>query len=177
LNGIHVTIHHRITCSSFNEPVQIALFEQHSNSLLICDNNSLLIIDQRTGDLLHQIDTRAFGIKTIKAFTIGLQDEIIVSDHRIHILSYEGKYIRQISAVSPQQIVDVDIHMPQQPPDLIASHHKQASSNQSHSKLSSSSTTKGGLSRISKTILGFYFYSSRILHCTLYGQEWSSLGG
>ncbi|CAF1572409.1 unnamed protein product, partial [Adineta steineri] len=97
-----ITIHHQITCSSFNEPVQIAVCEQHQNSLLICDNNTFLIVDSRTGDLINKIDTRLFGIKTIKGFTIGLQDEIIVGDHRIHILSYEGKYLRQISSLTQQ---------------------------------------------------------------------------
>lgn len=141
-----ITIHHQITCSSFNEPVQIALFEQHQNSLLICDNNTLLIIDNRTGDLLHQIDTRTFGIKTIKAFTTGHQDEIIIGDHRIHILSYEGKYLRQISSLNQQQIVDVDIHITHEPPDLIASHHKQSSSisQSSSSKSINMANTKGG---------------------------------
>ena len=143
-----ITIHHQITCSSFNEPVQIALFEQHQNSLLICDNNTLLIIDNRTGDLLNKIDTRTFGIKTIKAFTTGHQDEIIIGDHRIHILSYEGKYLRQISSINQQQIVDVDIHITHEPPDLIASHHKQSSSSSSISQQSSKSinmaSNKGG---------------------------------
>jgi hypothetical protein len=80
-----------------------------------------LIIDSRTGDLINKIDTRSFGIKTIKAFTIGLQDEIIIGDHRIHILSY----LRQISSITQQQIVDVDVHVAHQPPDLIPSNHKQ----------------------------------------------------
>ncbi|CAF0745493.1 unnamed protein product [Adineta steineri] len=142
-----ITIHHQITCSSFNEPVQIAVFEQHQNSLLICDNNTFLIIDSRTGDLINKIDTRLFGIKTIKGFTIGLQDEIIVGDHRIHILSYEGKYLRQISSLTQQQIVDVDVHIAHQPPDLIPSYHKQLQSSISlppHSKSTNILTAKGG---------------------------------
>lgn len=148
--GIPITIHHQITCSSFNEPVQIALFEQHPNSLLICDNNTLLIIDNRTGDLLNKIDTRTFGIKTIKAFTTNHQDEIIIGDHRIHILSYDGKYLRQISSINQQQIVDVDIHITHEPPDLIASHHKQTSlssssiSQQSTKSINMASSKGGG---------------------------------
>ncbi|CAF1235768.1 unnamed protein product [Adineta steineri] len=145
-NNSQINITHQITCSLFNEPVQIAVFEQHLNSLLICDNNTLLIIDNRTGELLNKIDTRSFGIKTIKAFTIGLQDEIIIGDHRIHILSYDGKYLRQISSINQQQIVDVDIHITHEPPDLIASHHnKQSSSIHQHSKsVNNIQTTKGG---------------------------------
>lgn len=141
-----INILRQITCSAFNEPVQIALFEQHSNSFLICDNNKLLIIDNQTGDLIKEIDTRSFGIKTIKAFTIGLQDEIILADHRIHIFSYEGKYIRQISSITQQQIVDVDVHVTHQPPDLIPSNYKQQSvlNSSQHSKSSNTSTTKGG---------------------------------
>jgi len=94
--------------------------------------------------LLNKIDTRSFGIKTIKAFTIGLQDEIIIGDHRIHILSYDGKYLRQISSINQQQIVDVDIHITHEPPDLIASHHRQSSSIQQQSKSVNIQTTKGG---------------------------------
>ncbi|CAF1459562.1 unnamed protein product [Rotaria sordida] len=33
--------------------IQIVLFKQHINSLLIYDNNTLLIIDSRTGDLIN----------------------------------------------------------------------------------------------------------------------------
>ncbi|CAF0874309.1 unnamed protein product [Adineta ricciae] len=143
-----VSVIHQITCSSFNEPVQIALFEQHTNAVLVCDNNTLLIIDNRTGELINKIDTRSFGIKTIKAFTIGLQDEIIIGDHRIHILSYDGKYLRQISSINQQQIVDVDIHITHEPPDLIASHHSKQSTLSSihqHSKsVNNLQTTKGG---------------------------------
>ncbi|CAF0889158.1 unnamed protein product [Rotaria sp. Silwood1] len=139
-----IQINHQITCSLFQEPVQIALFEQHINSLLICDNNTLLIIDNRTGDLINKIDTRSFGIKTIKAFTINLQDEIIISDHRIHILSYDGKYLRQISSINQQQIVDVDIHITHEPPDLIASHHKQSSTIHQHTKSINNQIIKGG---------------------------------
>ena len=116
-----VHIDRQLTCSFFNEPIQLALFHHHSQSLLICDNNNLFIVHNQTGDLIQQIDTRPFGIKTIKAFTIGQQDEIIIGDHRIHMISYEGKYIRQITSTNQQQTVDVDIHTP----DLIASHHKQ----------------------------------------------------
>ncbi len=142
-NSIH--INHQITCSSFNEPVQIALFEQHQNSLLICDNNTLLIIDNCTGDLINKIDTRSLGIKTIKAFTIGLQDEIIIGDHRIHILSYEGKYLRQISSITQQQIVDVDVHIAHQPPDLIPLNYRQQPVLISqHSKSSNTLISKGG---------------------------------
>ncbi|CAF0763110.1 unnamed protein product [Rotaria sordida] len=122
---INININYQITCSSFNEPVQITLFNQHRNSLLICDNNILFIVNNRTGDLINTIDIRTLGIKTIKAFTIGLQDEIIISDHRIHILSYEGKYLRQILPITQQQIVDVDVHISHQPPDLIPSNYKQ----------------------------------------------------
>ncbi len=149
-NNSQININHQITCSLFNEPVQIALFQQHINSLLICDNNTLLIIDNRTGDLLNKIDTRTFGIKTIKAFTIGLQDEIIIGDHHIHILSYDGKYLRQISSVNQQQIVDVDIHITHEPPDLIASHHnKQSSSIHQNSKsVNNIQTTKGGKKKL-----------------------------
>lgn len=144
-NSSQFVIEHRITSANLNEPVQIALFEQHLNSLLICDNNSLFILDNRTGELINQIDTKSFGIKTIKAFTTGLQDEIIIGDHRIHILSYEGKYLRQISTNNVQQIVDVDIHMTHEPPDLIVSHHKQSSMHSISTKSnSSSSTNKGG---------------------------------
>jgi hypothetical protein len=149
-NKNQININHQITCSLFNEPVQIALFKQHLNSLLICDNNTLLIIDNRTGNLLNKIDTRSFGIKTIKTFTINLQDEIIIGDHRIHILSYEGKYLRQLSSINQQQIVDVDIHITHEPPDLIASHHKQSSSSipqqqqQQQTKPINIQTTKGG---------------------------------
>jgi hypothetical protein len=139
-----ININHQITCSLFNEPVQIALFEQHINSLLICDNNTLLIIDNRTGDLINKIDTRSFGIKTIKAFTTNSQDEIIIGDHRIHIISYEGKYLRQISSTNQQQIVDVDIHITHEPPDLIASHHRQSSSVHQQSKVVNNPTSKGG---------------------------------
>ncbi|CAF4108496.1 unnamed protein product, partial [Rotaria sp. Silwood2] len=144
LNNSQTHINHQITCSLFNEPVQIALFEQHINSLLVCDNNTLLIIDNRTGDLINKIDTRSFGIKTIKAFTTNLQDEIIISDHRIHILSYDGKYLRQISSINQQQIVDVDIHITHEPPDLIASHHKQSSIIHQHTKSMNSQMIKGG---------------------------------
>lgn len=52
---------------------------------------------------------------------MNLQDEILIGDHRIHLISYEGKYLRQIISNQQQQVVDVDIHTP----DLIASHHKQ----------------------------------------------------
>lgn len=145
INNNQINITRQITCSAFNEPVQIALFEQHINSLLVCDNNTLLIIDSSTGNLQHQIDTRSFGIKTIKSFTIGLQDEIIIGDHRIHILSYDGKYLRQISSLNSQQIVDVDIHITHEPPDLIASHHKQISSIHQHSKSVHIQTVKGGM--------------------------------
>ena len=162
-NNTRLNIHHQITCASFNEPVQIALFHQHPNSLLICDNNTLLIVDNRTGDLINQIDTRSFGIKTIKAFTIGLQDEIIIGDHRIHILSYEGKYLREISAISQQQIVDVDVHIAHQPPDLIPSHYRQQSLLISQqSKSTNHSMSKGGnvnfffLPLIDRLNLGFY---------------------
>lgn len=130
-NHSEIQIQHRISSDTFNEPVQIAIFDQHPTSLLIRDNESLLIIDSRTGQLINKIDTRAFGIKTIKAFTIGSNDEILIGDHRIHIVSYDGKYIRQIPIVNQQQTVDVDIHITHQPPDLIASHHKQMSSNNS----------------------------------------------
>jgi hypothetical protein len=148
-----INIHHQLTCSSFNEPVQIALFERHPNSFLICDNNTLLIIDNRTGDLINQIDTRSFGIKTIKSFTIGLQDEIIISDHRIHILSYEGKYLRQITSITQQQIVDVDVHIAHQPPDLIPSNYQQQSiSISQHLKSTNLSTGKGG-----KKLFVFFF--------------------
>jgi hypothetical protein len=146
IHNSQITINHQITCSSFNEPVQIALFEQHPNSLLICDNNTLLIVDNRTGDLINKIDTRSFGIKTIKAFTIGLQDEIIIGDHRIHIFSYDGKHLREISSITQQQIVDVDIHITHQPPDLIASHRKQQQpiSIHPHSKSVNIPISKGG---------------------------------
>ncbi|CAF1053706.1 unnamed protein product [Adineta ricciae] len=148
LDSTQVSVIHQITCSSFNEPVQIALFEQHTNAVLVCDNNTLLIIDNRTGELINKIDTRSFGIKTIKAFTTGLQDEIIIGDHRIHILSYDGKYLRQISSINQQQIVDVDIHITHEPPDLIASHHSKQSTLSSihqHSKsVNNLQTTKGG---------------------------------
>lgn len=93
---------------------------------------------------MNKIDTRSFGIKTIKAFTTSSQDEIIVSDHRIHILSYDGKYLKQISSVNQQQIVDVDIHITHEPPDLIASHHKQSSTLHQHTKTMNSQTAKGG---------------------------------
>ena len=112
---------------------------------LICDNNTLLIIDNRTGDLLNKIDTRSFGIKTIKAFTINSQDEIIIGDHRIHIISYEGKYLRQISSINQQQIVDVDIHITShEPPDLITSHHKQSSATLHSKSLTNIQASKGG---------------------------------
>jgi len=143
-----INILHQITCSSFNEPIQIALFEQHQNSLLICDNNTLLIVDSRTGDLINKIDTRSLGIKTIKAFTIGLQDEIIISDHRIHILSYEGKYLKEIPSIKQQQIVDVDVHIQHQPPDLIPSNYKQQQQQpviiSQYSKSTNIATSKGG---------------------------------
>ncbi|CAF0963631.1 unnamed protein product [Adineta ricciae] len=142
-----INIHNQITCSSFDEPVQIALFEHHPNSLLIFDNNIFFIVDNRTGDLINKIDLRSYGIKTVKGFTIGLQDEIIVGDHRIHILSYEGKYLRQITSLTPQQIVDVDVHITYQPPDLISSHHRQLQTSvslPSHSKPMPALTSKGG---------------------------------
>ncbi|CAF2500017.1 unnamed protein product [Rotaria sp. Silwood2] len=145
---MNININHQITCSSFNEPVQIALFKQHLNSLLIYDNNILLIVHNRTGDLINKIDTRSSGIKTIKAFTIGLQDEIIIGDHRIHILSYEGKYLRQISLITQQQIVDVDVHISHQPPDLIPAYYKQQQQsrilNSDESKSNHNLTSKGG---------------------------------
>jgi hypothetical protein len=147
IENSQIHINHQITCTSFNEPVQIALFEHHPNSLLICDDNTFLIVDNRTGDLINKIDTRSLGIKTIKAFTIGLQDEIIVGDHRIHILSYEGKYLRQISSLTQQQIVDVDVHIAHQPPDIIPSYHKQLQPSISilqQSKSANTSTSKGG---------------------------------
>lgn len=148
LNDHSINIHHQITCSLFNEPIQIALFEHHPNSLLVCDNNTLSIIDHRTGDLIHQIDTRSLGIKTIKAFTIGLQDEIIIGDHRIHVLSYEGKYLREISSAIQQQIVDVDVHIAHQPPDLIPVHYKQPQHFNVISQ-NTKSTSKGGREEIS----------------------------
>ena len=159
-----VSVIHQITCSSFNEPVQIALFEQHTNAVLVCDNNTLLIIDNRTGELINKIDTRSFVIKTIKAFTTGLQDEIIIGDHRIHILSYDGKYLRQISSINQQQIVDVDIHITHEPPDLIASHHSKQSTLSSihqHSKsVNNLQTTKGGenFSKFSCIVSTFRFF-------------------
>lgn len=142
-----ITIHHQITCSSFNEPIQIALFDQHPNSILVCDNNTLFIIDHRTGDVIHQIDTRSLGIKTIKAFTIGLQDEIIIGDHRIHVLSYEGKYLREISSIVQQQIVDVDVHIAHQPPDLIPVNYKHSQHLNVISQ-NTKSTSKGGEKRM-----------------------------
>ena len=138
-------IHHQVTCSLFNEPVQIALFPQHLNALLICDNNMLFIIDHRTGDLITKIDPRLFGIKSIKAFTIGLHDEIMVGEHRVHVFSYEGKYLRQIASINQQQTVDVDVHIAHQPPDLIASHHRQQPVSIFHqSKSSHLHASKGG---------------------------------
>ncbi|CAF1926760.1 unnamed protein product [Rotaria magnacalcarata] len=147
MENSQININHQITCSAFNEPVQIALFKQHLHSLLICDSNTLLIIDSRTGDLIHKIDPRSLGIKTIKAFTIGLQDEIIIGDHHLHILSYEGKYVRQIIPTKQQQIVDVDIHIAHQPPDIIPTYYKQQHSlaaNSDESKSSNSLASKGG---------------------------------
>ena len=143
MNNPSINIHHQITCSFFNEPIQIALFEQHVHSLLVCDNNTLFIIDHRTGDCIHQIDTRSLGIKTIKAFTIGLQDEIIIGDHRLHVLSYEGKYLREISSNVQQQIVDVDVHITHQPPDLIPVHYKPSQPLNVISQ-NGKSTSKGG---------------------------------
>jgi hypothetical protein len=171
LHHTPIEIQHRITSSCFIEPVQIALFEQHINSLLICDNNSLFIIDSRTGDLLNQIDLRSYGIKTIKAFTIGLQDEIIIGDHRIHILSYEGKYLRQIPSINSQQIVDVDIHITHEPPDLIASHHKQSLTHAGNSKTNSLVTNKGGSINVILIVSRFvmYVYIDRILYGIVYG--------
>lgn len=166
-----INIHNQITCSSFNEPVQIALFERHSNSLLICDNNTFFIVDNRTGDLINTIDLRSYGIKTVKGFTIGLQDEIIVGDHRIHILSYEGKYLRQITSLTPQQIVDVDVHITYQPPDLIPSHHKQLQTSVSlppHSKPMPALTSKGGKERTSLSN-AFESLSFRLLYGIMRG--------
>jgi len=96
-------------------------FNQHINSLLICDSNILLIIDNHTDDLINK---RSFSIKTIKVFTISLQDQIILSDHRIYILLYDGKYSKQLTSITQQQIVDVDIHITHEPSDLTISHNK-----------------------------------------------------
>ena len=158
-------LHHQLTSSLFNEPVQIALFSHHLNALLICDNNILLIIDHRTGNLITRIDPRSFGMKTIKAFTVGLHDEIILADHRIHIVSYEGKYLRQISSNQQQQIVDVDVHIAHQTPDLIASHHKQ------HPILmhSRSNVSKGGGGGQSTMMICLLIYFSFVLIRILYG--------
>lgn len=178
-NNPSINIHHQITCSFFNEPIQIALFEQHPNSLLVCDNNTLFIIDHRTGDLIHQIDTRSLGIKTIKAFTIGLQDEIIIGDHRIHVLSYEGKYLREFSSTIQQQIVDVDVHIAHQPPDLIPVHYKQSQPLNMISQ-NGKSISKGGREKNSlfwnceDNRMRIYF--RRFLHCTLCRSKWTSFG-
>lgn len=94
--------------------------------------------------MINQIDTRSAGIKTIKTFTIGQQDEILIGDHRIHVFSYEGKYLRQICSLTSQQIVDVDVHITHQPPDLIPSNHKQPILISQQSKSSQHSTTKPG---------------------------------
>lgn len=140
-----IRIHHQVTCPLFSEPVQVALFHQHPNALLVCDNNILFIIDHRTGDLLTKIDPRVFGIKSIKAFTVGLHDEIFVGEHRIHVFSYEGKYLRQIASINQQQTVDVDVHIAHQPPDLIASHHRQQPVSIFHQSRSSHlQASKGG---------------------------------
>ena len=173
MENSQIQINHQQTCSLFNEPVQIALFELHPNSLLICDNNTLLIIDSRTGDLINKLDTRSFGIKTIKAFTVGLQDEIIISDHRIHIVSYEGKYLRQISSITQQQIVDVDVHIAHEPPDLIPSYHRQRQTSTpilQHSKSANISISKGGKELFSGSfmLIQFLSFSLRILYSTLY---------
>ena len=60
------------------------------------------------------------------------------------MLSYDGKYLRQISSVNQQQTVDVDIHITHEPPDLITSHHKQLSTSYQSSKSINSQMTKGG---------------------------------
>ncbi|CAF4067152.1 unnamed protein product, partial [Rotaria sp. Silwood1] len=48
-----IQINHQITCLLFQELMQVVLFKQHINSLLIYDNNTLLIIDSHTGDLIN----------------------------------------------------------------------------------------------------------------------------
>ena len=159
-----IDIKHQITCSSFNEPIQIALFQQHSNSSLICDNNTLLIVDNCTGDLIHKIDTHSLGIKTIKSFTIGLQDEIIIGNNRIHVLSYEGKYLRQISSRTEKQIVDVDVHVANQPPDLIPAYHQQQPIRTLEMK---STKISGGKKMSSNFLLLILFFLSRIVYSTL----------
>ncbi|CAF1428056.1 unnamed protein product [Rotaria sordida] len=52
-----------------------------------------------------------FGMKTMKAFTMNLQGEIIISDHSIRILSYDGKYLRQTSSINQQRMIARDIHI------------------------------------------------------------------
>jgi len=171
-------LQHQFTSSSFNEPVQIALFHHHPNSVLICDSNSLLIIDKSTGDLINQIDTRSVGIKTIKTFTIGQQDEILIGDHRIHMFSYEGKYLRQICSLTLQQIVDVDVHVTHQPPDLIPSDYKQPIYMSQQSKSSQHSITKatggGKENHVSIDLIQFSF--ERLLYGTSCRSKWISIG-
>lgn len=114
------------------EPISVALFNLHSNSLLVCDNNILFIIDQQTGKLIRRIDPNFYSIKTIKSFAVGLNDEIFIADHRIHSISYEGKYLRQIV---PDQTENFgDFHFSNTPPDLIASHQR-LNCLESHEKL------------------------------------------
>ena len=50
-------------------------------------------------------------MKIMKTFTMNLQGEIITSDHRIRILSYDGKYIRQTSSINQQRMIAGDIHI------------------------------------------------------------------
>ncbi|CAF0938726.1 unnamed protein product [Adineta steineri] len=59
----------------------------------------------------------------------------------------KNTFERQISSLTQQQIVDVDVHIAHQPPDLIPSYHKQLQSSISlppHSKSTNILTSKGG---------------------------------
>ena len=71
-----------------------------------------------------------------------MQDQIILSDHRIYIyiyiyiLLYDGKYSKkkQLTSITQQQIVDVDIHIIHEPSGLIISYNKQSLSIHEQSK-------------------------------------------
>ncbi|CAF3957621.1 unnamed protein product, partial [Rotaria sp. Silwood1] len=47
----------------------------------------------------------------MKAFTMYLQGEIIISDHRIRILSYDGKYLRQTLSINQQRMIAGNIYI------------------------------------------------------------------
>ncbi|CAF0747694.1 unnamed protein product [Didymodactylos carnosus] len=145
----------RLTCPSeiFCEPIQIQLMNSTTHSrleYLILDSNQLHLIDGQTGQLLKTYDTKS-KIKTIKSYTVGLQNELYIADQKIHIYSYDGQYIKQIN--HQQQIdttSDIQIH---NEPDLITS--LGVNQQKRHSKIMTTSISSEGKCSAS-TNRGFY---------------------